>query len=742
MIRLRAIFLLVLCSAAFPGALRGQQQPDLEIEALTDQGWVEYDYQTGLGFGTNGVLVRYRNAVVTADRVTIDRKSEQVIAEGRVRIQQEDQLWAGELIRYNFKTRQMETEQFRTGRPPVFATGHGLHGEETSRPGSAVTNRIYSATNAFVTTDDIAEPAIKVRAHYIKIIPGDKIVAHHAILYVAGVPVFYFPYYVRNLGPRANNFNFTPGYRSSFGPFLLGSYNFFLNDQLEGNVHVDYREKQGVGTGPNVAYHLGPWGDGTFKYYYLYDQDPSGFGGDPTIPHNRQRVDFAYQANPATNLNVKALVRYQGDTNIIREFFEEAYFRNPQPNTYVEANKLWQNFSVDTYVQPRVNDFLDTVERLPDVRLTGYRQEVGATPVYYESESSVGYYRRLFPETNSVSTGLNYSAMRADTYHQLLLPETFFGWLNVTPRVGGRYTYYGTATGPGATTDEVNRGVFNTGMEVSFKASRLWPEARSQFLDVDGLRHIIEPSVNYVFVPKPNAVGTNELPQFDYELPSLRLLPIDFPDYNSIDSIDSQNVLRLGLHNKLQTKRDGQVVNLVNWDLYTDWRLQPNPNQTTFADLYSDLVVKPRSWLTLESLTRYDVEDGQWRMSLTTVTVQPSHQWSWTIGQFYLRDDFSSSPTAWGQGYNLFTSTIHYRLNENWGLRGSHGFEARTGQLQEQAYSIYHDMRSWTAALTFRVLDNVNGKQDYSVAFTFSLKIAPRYGLGTDTGRSAWLWGG
>jgi LPS-assembly protein len=248
--------------------------------------------------------------------------------------------------------------------------------------------------------------------------------------------------------------------------------------------------------------------------------------------------------------------------------------------------------------------------------------------------------------------------------------------------------------------------------------------------------------VNYVFVPKPNAVGTNELPQFDYELPSLRLLPIDFPDYNSVDSIDSQNVLRLGLHNKLQTKRDGQVVNLVNWDLYTDWRLQPNPNQTTFADLYSDLVVKPRSWLALESLARYDVEDGQWRMSLTTVTVQPSHQWSWTIGQFYLRDDFSSSATAWGQGYNLFTSTIHYRLNENWGLRASHRFEARTGQLQEQAYSIYHYMRSWTAALTFRVLDNVNGKQDYSVAFTFSLKIAPRYGLGTDTGRSAWLWGG
>ena len=94
-------------------------------------------------------------------------------------------------------------------------------------------------------------------------------------------------------------------------------------------------------------------------------------------------------------------MRYQSDTNIVREFFEGEYRQNPQPSTYVEVNKYWQNFSLDTYVQPRVNNFLETVERLPDVRLTGYRQQLGASPVYYESESSVGYYRRLFAETNS-----------------------------------------------------------------------------------------------------------------------------------------------------------------------------------------------------------------------------------------------------------------------------------------------------------------------------------------------------
>ena len=725
---------LALCVLALPSALRAQQRPGWEIEALNDQGWAEFDFQTGLGAGTNGVLVRYGGAFLTADQVTVNQQSGEVIADGHVRIQSEEQIWAGEHIRYNFKTHQMEAQQFRTGRTPIFVSGEGLHGE--------ITNQLYVATNGVITTDDVAEPAIKVRAKHIKIIPGDKVEARHATLYVAGVPAFYFPYYSRKLALRSNNFSFVPGYRSSFGPFLLSSYNFFLNDELDGTMHVDYREQRGPGVGPDLNYHFGRWGEGTARYYYLHDQDPGAGDGDPYGSENRQRVDFSYQATPATNLEVRAVVRYQGDTNVVREFFEGEYRLDPQPSTFFEVNRFWQNFSLDTYVQPRLNDFLDTVERLPDVRLTGQRQQLWESPVYYESESSAGYYRHLFGTTNSVPTGLNYEAARVDTYQKLLLPHTFFGWLNVTPRVGGRYTYYGNATGAGATTDDVSRWVFDTGAEVSSKASRLWPAAQNSLFQVDGLRHIVEPSINYAYIPNPNVYGTNQVPQFDYQMPSLRLLPITMPDYNSIDSIQGENVFRFGLRNKLQTKREGQLVGLVDWNIYTDWYLHPDTNQTTFADFYSDLTVKPRSWLTLESLTRYNIDGGQFRMSLTTVTFQPNNTWSWTVGQFYLRDDFSDSPTALGEGNNLFTSTILFRLNENWGLRASHHFEAQTGTMQEQSYSLYRDMRSWTAALAFGLRKNPNQENDFTVAFTFSFKAAPRYGRGSEIGKPYWLLGG
>src|SRR5439155_21177408 len=139
------------------------------------------------------------------------------------------------------------------------------------------------------------------------------------------------------------------------------------------------------------------------------------------------------------------------------------------------------------------------------------------SPFYYESGDSGGCFRHSFANnwTN------HFSACRADTFHQLLLPQTLFGWLNVTPRAGGRFTDDGETVGVGQTNREQQRWVFNTGAEVSLKASRIWEGATNRLFDVDGLRHIVEPSVNYVYVPAPNKAPPL-LPQFDSQLPTLR----------------------------------------------------------------------------------------------------------------------------------------------------------------------------------------------------------------------------
>ena len=92
----------------------------------------------------------------------------------------------------------------------------------------------------------------------------------------------------------------------------------------------------------------------------------------------------------------------------------------------------------------------------------------------------------------------------------------------------GGFTYYSEENGPGGTNSETYREVFNTGVEVSFKASHLWAGATNSLLDIDGLRHIIEPSVNYVFVPRPST-PPSQLPQFDSARPACCCCRSNFP---------------------------------------------------------------------------------------------------------------------------------------------------------------------------------------------------------------------
>jgi len=747
-----AIAPLILFLAVFPFMASAQLEESWVVQALSQiipgspEGGFVYDLASGTVTGTNLMVQYSTNTTLTADKVVVNYESGEAVADGHVRIESGDQLWVGEHIRFNFKTHQMQSEEFRTGKPPVFAAGRELEGN--------ITNRTYSARHLFVTTDDFSDPATRVRASRVRIVPGKYVEMWNAVLYADGVPIFYFPYYKRDLGKHANNFNFLPGDQSSYGPYLLSTYNWFWGDNLDGKIHLDYRERRGVGGGPDVNARLGRWGDFGLKYYYTHDDDSgnsistNSFNNLAPIPENRQRLNFTWQATPYTNLNVKALVNYQSDPLVLHDFFEGEYTANPQPYTFVEANKYRENWSFDVLTTPRVNNFFDQVERLPDLKLTGFRQQLFGTPVYYESESSAGYYRQVYAATNqTLFTNVNgtlpdYSAARADTFQQVLVPWKFFDWLNVTPSVGGRFTYYSQAGGPGGTNDETVRTVFNTGVETSFKASRLWAGATNSLFDIDGLRHVIEPSVNYVFVPDPSA-PPSQLPQFDSELPGLEILPIQFPDYNNIDSIDSRNVMRFGLRNTLQTKRDGQLDKLLDWTLMLDWRLKPDTStnalqngltsvgpQKTFNDLYSALAFRPRSWLTLESKLRYDINDNQLNLAFHQLTFTPGEKWSWGLGLWYLRSGFLGPGTS---GENYITSTLFYRLNDNWGFRATDNFDAQHGRLQDQFYSLYRDFRSWTGALTFRITDNGTGPEDFGVAFTFSLKARPKLSLGGDT---------
>jgi hypothetical protein len=675
---------------------------------------------------TGGVIASNQNFFGSAARAFVVNLTGEVQAEGDILILDHGRIWRGTNVVYNFKSGEVRAGAFKTAQMPFNFSGQYLVGDTQSQ--------IYSAADSIVTTDDYAKPIYTIHARTITIVPGKSFEARDATLYFRSLPIFYWPRYRRNLGQHPDNFEFVPGYRGSYGAFLLGAFNWYGNSNLDGTIHLDERSRRGLAAGPDLLFHLGDYGQAAFRYYYAHDHDPQADG--LPVPHlgsNRQRASLDYLSNPSTNFTAKIAAYYQSDPLIIRDFYESEYRADVEPASFAEANQLWPNFTLDAMAQPRLVNFFETVERLPDIKLTGLRQQLGATPIYYQSESSVGCFTHAFSDTNNPAS-TNYSATRADTVHQFTLPETFFGWLNVTPRVGGRFTYYSPVEGVASPTNAQTRGVLNTGVDFSLKASRVYRGVDSSFWDLHELRHIIEPDINYAYVPAPSR-APSQLPQFDTELPGLRLLPMEYPDYNSIDSIDKQNFFRLTLRNRLQTKRDSGVEDFLNWAVYADWNLTPGTNHTV-SDLYSDLAFRPRSWVILNSSFRYDLPGHRWRDAINSLTLTPNNTWSLALSYRYLMNNDPEFLTAPGQslpGHNLVGVSARYRLNENWGFHIAERFEAQNGTLQEQDYSLYRDLRSWTSALTFRVTEGPAQPSDLTVLLTLSLKAFPRFPLGSDT---------
>jgi LPS-assembly protein len=64
-------------------------------------------------------------------------------------------------------------------------------------------------------------------------------------------------------------------------------------------------------------------------------------------------------------------------------------------------------------------------------------------------------------------------------------------------------------------------------------------------------------------------------------------------------------------------------------------------------------------------------------------------------------------------------------VNDNWGVGVYERYEANTGFLEEQRYTLHRDLSSWVASLS-GVIRNNGSVKEYGVILTFTLKALPK----------------
>ncbi|MBV9390857.1 MAG: LPS assembly protein LptD, partial [Verrucomicrobia bacterium] len=411
---------------------------------------------------------------------------------------------------------------------------------------------------------------------------------------------------------------------------------------------------------------------------------------------------------------------------------------DPQPETYFELVKYGEAYTLTALLRYQANAFFETTERLPEISWEVARTPLFNSPLFYEATTSAAWLERAFPFG---SPNPNYNTFRFDSFHQIVMPMTLFHWLSVVPRFGLRGTYY-DKTGEFVEATPENglpagilnvqgnrfRFIYNAGLESSFKLSRAYENVQARWLGLDGLRHIIQPYANFSFVSSPTVAPQNILP-FDRYITNTWLPPIDFPQFNSVDSINGETVLRVGVRNRLLTRRDNSTLNWFDLDTYFDVDFDNPYSQfpgSTFSNVFNRLRFTPVPWLSLAVDSQLPLFDRGFTEVNTSLdwTVNPNLYVR--LGHRYLYEN----PNL--QDSSDITFAGYLRFNENWGFSIYEDYEMATGIINEQDYAIHRDLSSWTASLGIQARNNGGGKTSVGLILTFTLKDLPRFGLPAD----------
>jgi hypothetical protein len=560
------------------------------------------------------------------------------------------------------------------------------------------------------------------------------------------------------------------GYDDDFGPTI--STKWFLGRLLgiefpEGHraeLRLDYLGSRGPAIGADTWYETDTY-YGHAHAYVLSDADPERDERDEGL---RGRFLARHKHQLPHDWSLTLELSYLSDRNFLREFDEQEDKEGKAQETLIYGKKQRDNWAMTVQLQGRILDFLDTVERLPEIGFRWLGVPLTEDLVLY-STTRFGWLRykadqqrrrdlneRLIEldariaearaagadavtmaglEASRANTAAllegdlqdtNFIA-RFDTRQEVQWPFKLGIW-RFSPWASVRLTYQ--QDGPtltralgvpttGTETDEepqmptfetVKTGgarVFGTvGMKVRTDLQRVYNSVTNKLLDLHRLRHVISPE--FTAFAAWSTKEYDELFGFD-------------PDVD--DNLDAFGAVDLRLKQRWQTMRGGpgkwQSVDFftltVGATLYWDDDLDPAYVRGRFFDsqpefsqardnLYADAIWRLSETTSILGDIQFDLVDSEVSFANIGIAVTRNPRLSYYFGARYVRA-FDAT---------VLTYTLDYRLNYKYRVRLLLQWDTASEKFLETQVRVTRRMPGWIMEIGF-TYDQL--EQDTSVQF-------------------------
>lgn len=727
----------------------------------------EFDAKTGRGYAKGNILLGYKDITVTADEAEVDLTGGDMSASGNVVLKRGLFSWHGSKVQGNFKTREFTIGEYAASTGVVYISG--VSGQYRSN-GSVELSRARLSTCEYLETT--GKPHYSLDVGDVVYQRNGDFVARNVVYRVFGIPIFWLPIIWGNTNQEGNGVEIRPGYSGDWGPYLLLAKGWHLNKYIDTKLRLDLRGKHGIAVG-NETTVTTPTSRTAALIYAMDDSSPpnsrasADAGKDAKVDSGRYRLKLSHYQTIRPDLTLRMNIDKLSDIDMLQNWYRKEYRINPQPPSFGDLTWERDRFALSLTVRPQVNDFYSAVEELPTLKFQMPRQPLWGSGFFYQGESSAAELKMKWSDLNDprlpdpadpftpLEYPADYQATRFDSLHMLYYPLKLFGDVEIVPRAGVRLTYYSKTSDQPITTANLQsmaavadpnissfyepvisydanggsrlRLAGETGFEISTKFYRTWAEneVQSEAWNIHGLRHIVQPYLNYTLAPRPS-IDRDNIYAFD-----------------AIDRLIEQNFIRLGVNQRLQTRRSNQIYTLASMETYGDFHFVKEEGFSNLGDFGTRLTINARNNLRFWASLKADM--GEMALNRAELGVSLGDPKSLKINLSYFFQNSYDSRTVYSMGSSLVDfagdSTFARHFGRNQGVRLGLGFPinaktyARIGyefdfvekQFARQTYEIERDLHCWIGAL--RLEQEANNT---SLMLILTLKAYPSFGLQTE----------
>lgn len=688
---------------------------------------MDYDNVQDVYHARGKVTIFYSGAALFADEVELDNKNNVATAQGNAFLKMGEDTLRGEKILFN-----IEDKTGAAYKANAFYARNNFYvkGDKIEKTGE----NTYYIEQPLATTCNGDDPDWQIAGSSMKVTIEGLGLMKDARFLAKGLPVFYTPYLPfpaktkRQSGFLLPHLSYS---RDKDGLDIEIPFFWAISPEMDATFYQRYIEKRGFKEGVEFRYYLGEKSFGTFYGDYLEDArhvietTDASTSRDWQGTHKRWSYYFNHQTDFDSQFYVRTDLKKVSDKWYFKDFsahnyyldnytetagdnFKNIHFKGDESLRYLESSirvyKGWSNFNVTGMINS-TEDFAavnndHTLQRYPEIVLTGVKQQFLSTPLYYEFTGAYDYLYRGEGDTGHF----------IDFSPTISLPFDISRYLKVTPQFTLKETFWSRDDDQTDSREKTDtRTIYNASISLSSQLSRVFDVRMKNW---EKIRHEIKPEISYSYVP---GVSADDVPDYYSSVSS----PFVMLDTNlSGDALTEQNAVAWALTNTLTAKtkdeagKDGylEFLRLKLFQTYDIHEARKDMDGSTsdrrpFSDMGLEFDFTPHKYFSFRARDKYNFYSG-WKQNNYDVHIR-----DW-------RDDaFSVSYRNTEDSLEELNLNLNAVITKNINGIFISRYDLLNSKTKENSLGLIYHTQCWSVMLDYT-------KTDDDVRFMFKLSLA------------------